>query len=235
MCVHREIGDVERGDRPARGAGEEAEEQGDAVAIAADRVGTHAADRGQVLTEEGPQRRGQGVRGRASWRRLPRAAAGLDERPAVLREARARQGAQRARRRAGSRRWRRSRRAPCRSRAGAAWSGRRPPPGTSAGGHAPRRCGAGRESGASGPPACESSWCVRRWRKPSPRPTPGVAAQRGHAMREQGRRRGQGELPAVPRLRGSGRPRARWPATAAPGGTCGTWSRGCRSTCSSRA
>ena len=64
--LHGEIGDVEGGDRPARGAGEEAEEQDRAVAIAADRVGTHAPDGGQVLTEEGPERRGQGVR----WRSL---------------------------------------------------------------------------------------------------------------------------------------------------------------------
>jgi hypothetical protein len=60
--LHREIGDVERDDRAARGAGKEAEEQGRAVAIAADRVRTGSADRGEVLPEERSQRRRQGVR-----------------------------------------------------------------------------------------------------------------------------------------------------------------------------
>ena len=42
----------------AKLSGEEAEEQGDAVAIATDRMGTHASNRGEVVTEEHRQRGG---------------------------------------------------------------------------------------------------------------------------------------------------------------------------------
>ena len=66
--LDREIGHVERDDRSARGAGEEPEEEGHAVAIAADGMGAHASDGGQMVTEERPQRGGQGIRGRGRHR-----------------------------------------------------------------------------------------------------------------------------------------------------------------------
>src|SRR5262249_61751792 len=69
--VHGEVGDVQFDHWALRRTGEEAKEQGHAVAIAPGRVGTDAADRGQVVGEECAQGRRQGIRGRRH-RRLPR-------------------------------------------------------------------------------------------------------------------------------------------------------------------
>lgn len=61
-AVDGQIGDVEGGDRSLRGAGQEAEEEREAVAVAADRMGAHAADRREMVPTERAQRRGQSIR-----------------------------------------------------------------------------------------------------------------------------------------------------------------------------
>ena len=69
--VGGEIVDIEDGDVPARVGGDEPEQQRETIAVAADRVRAQAAQGGQVVGEEGAERRGQGIRRPGGHGRLP--------------------------------------------------------------------------------------------------------------------------------------------------------------------
>ena len=117
--ARRQVADLQRFDRLAGVRVDEVQEQNDGVAIAANRMDAHAALRGQVVLEEAHDARPRSIGVTRLHATLPPPVRRTRPRTAHWPPRRAPGSS------AGSRRWTRSRHAPCTSRAWATAPGRR--------------------------------------------------------------------------------------------------------------